>query len=92
MSLLGILLISQTAIAKDNCDVVTKACDAALAAKNKALSLANLTIQESQKQIGALTLDNETLRDSATRWYHNPIVMFVFGAAAGTLTYVLVKK
>lgn len=72
-------------------DVIGK-CDKALADKNKALDLSDLALKTCEKDNGQLATKLEEADRVNTRWYHNPIVMFVFGAAAGTLTYTLIKK
>ena len=77
---------------KPDCRVVIGACDKALASKNKALTLSDLAVKECQKQNSGLHEKNIELIDDSSRWYRNPVIMFVFGAAAGSLTYVLLKK
>lgn len=77
---------------KPSCKDVIAACDDALAAKDKALELANVGLNQAKDQNGKLSQEVNDLREANGRWYHNPFVMFVFGAAAGTLTYTLLKK
>lgn len=77
---------------KTTCKDVIAACDKALVEKNKQLELSDLAIGTLKKQNGDLSSENESLRETNSKWYHNPYVMVVFGAAAGTLSYVLFKK
>lgn len=83
-----------TAVAQEkvSCKDVIKACDSAIAEKNKALELSDLSIKHLTDENGRLSQENEDLNTSNGKWYKNPIIMFVFGAAAGTLTYTLLRK
>lgn len=90
-----VTVFSMTTVTADQttkCKEVIKAADAAIAAKNKELSLANLAIKECQENSAVIRTENNALMESNSRWYHNPVVMFVFGAAAGTVAYMFVKK
>lgn len=77
---------------KVTCQDVISKCDKALDAKNKTIKLSATTIDTLKKQNGDLTTEVNDLRESGSKWYHNPIILFVFGAAAGSLAYTFLKK
>jgi hypothetical protein len=78
--------------ARPSCKEVIAAADKALEAKDKALSLADLTIKECKTYNEELHVKNTELIDDSGKWYRNPVIVFILGAASGTLTYTLLKK
>ena len=76
----------------DAADRALKAADEALAKKNEALKLSDLALKNCQEQSGNLAAENAELHDKQNSWLRNPVVMFVFGAAAAAVTYTLIKR
>lgn len=77
---------------RNGCKQLIKACDEALKAKNSAIELANLGLKQCKDQNGNLSREVNDLRDSGSRFYKNPFIMTIFGAALGVVAYGLLKK
>lgn len=75
-----------------NCRDVINAANKALDDKGKALDLANLAIDQCKHSNGDLQGKVDQTNDELSKWYRQPIVMFLFGAAAGSLAYGLLRK
>lgn len=60
------------------------ACDAALYAKIKEVSLCNLGVELRTSEIDRLQTQNADLLKSGTAWYQNPFVWAAIGVIAGT--------
>lgn len=84
---------------KGGCDAVKADCiaviveaDKAINAKNKALQLSDIALKASQDNAASLSKDNDDLRETNAKWYHNPFVMLLLGGAATSVVYLGLKK
>lgn len=71
---------------KEAVDIVSKKCDRAIEEKNKALSLADLAIQNCQKTSMSLTNENKELNRQLDVWYRNPFLVSALAGGLGILT------
>lgn len=88
-------LTTQMALAetpKPDCRAVIRSADAALEAKDKALSLSDLALSQCREAYAQSTTEVNQLRDAESSWFHNPFALFVMGAVAGVATAALLKK
>lgn len=76
---------------KNECVDVIKSCDEVIKKKNEALTLSDLASKQCAANNAELSKQNTELKEETSAWYRNPFIMTLFGAAAGTLTYVLVR-
>lgn len=92
MLVTSFLLVSTAQAATPTCTDVISKCDKALAEKDKALQLSDIALKQCSRQYGEALDKVDKYEQEANVWYHNPVVMFVFGAAAGTVTYAILHK
>ena len=90
--LCAISILANTAIAETSCKDVITACDNAIAKKDQELQLSDLALKSCTSANSEYIKENTDLQDKANKWYRNPFVMFILGAAAGTTTYVLLHN
>lgn len=77
---------------KLSCNSVIEACDKAIADKNRALELGDLTLTSCKAHSSDLITEVEDLRDSASSWYHNPFVTIGLGILGGIILNQTVLK
>lgn len=77
---------------KPDCKDVIAACDEALEAKNKALTLANLAITNCIKHGTEVQMQLNEKTDELNSWYRNPYIVFGLGLLAGGVAYSLLVK
>lgn len=75
----------------EKCDKALTACDAALEARKKEVSLCNLALTQTLDQNYNLNLQLDDKNAELNKWYRNPFVVFALGVAAGIVVIEAVK-
>lgn len=91
-SILSSPSLSQAATKPLKCEDVITACDKALEAKNRQLELSDLALKNAVKLNGEAYQKLEEKQKELDRWYRQPLLMFLLGAAAGGVTYTILKR
>ncbi len=87
-----LISLSQEAISKTTCSTVIKACDKALAAKNKTIDSYKAGLDKSKDLLVTLQKDVESKDAQLSAWYRNPILMVLIGATIGVITIGVIKR
>lgn len=88
--LIVIMLFGTEVQAVPDCSPIIQACDAAIAAQQKQISIRDLRVTQDESLIATLKNTNAQLEASSQAWYNSHTLWFFVGVfAAGGATYLL---
>jgi hypothetical protein len=77
---------------REKCKKVIDAADKAIAAKDQQIALSDLALKTCRTENSNYQEQVEAAQAANAKFYRNPFIMMLLGAAAASVTYVLLKK